>query len=228
MAGKIIGWWGCGGELVEQEARRGALLTSVLITGPEVAEDPYGSEPVVRWRDVRELDANPGAWPVAADSDRPRWDWTPAEGVGPLRFGMSPPQVAAVLDGESPAARRGLHAWAWQGVGPWSLEEDHFDRAGVTAHYWGREGIPTLSAVTVHGRTGPQVEFEGIRLTGRAVSDVDAALEQIAADRGTLLRFTPRGDGGVEGTNIWVGAVRAGDTVVSEATFYTPDWEGDF
>ncbi len=49
----------------------------------------------------------------------------------------------------------------------------------MSAHYWYR-GVPTLGAVTVHGRTGPQVDFDGVDLIGKTVSTIDAALEQRA------------------------------------------------
>ncbi|MFG2842254.1 hypothetical protein ACGF12_03635 [Kitasatospora sp. NPDC048296] len=205
--------------------RTDRMVTDALFVGPAPAEDLYGSEPVKRWRRVQEWDANPGEWPVRADGDRPRWGCAPLESVGPLRFGMSPSQVAAALDGEAPTARRGRYAAKWHGAGPWSLAEDRFDRAGVTAHYWRPEGVPTLGAVTVHGRTGPLVEFDGIELIGRPVTEVDAAVVRYIEDHDLSLRLTCAGDQGPDGTNLFVRADRAGDTVVSGARFCAPDWE---
>ncbi|MGW2373740.1 MULTISPECIES: hypothetical protein [Kitasatospora] len=205
--------------------RTDRMVTDALFVGPEPAEDPYRSEPVKSWRNVQEWDANPGDWPVRADRDRPRWDCTPLEGVGPLRFGMSPSQVVAALGGDAPAVRRGRYAWAWRGAEPWCLEEDRFDRAGVTAHYWHPEGVPTLGAVTVHGRTGPRVAFEGIELIGRPVSEVDAAVVRYVEERDLGLRIGCAGDQGPDGTNLYVRADRAGDAVVTGARFCAPDWE---
>ncbi|MGW7260305.1 hypothetical protein [Streptomyces sp. NPDC054834] len=77
-----------------------------------------------------------------------------------------------MLDGEVPAARQGHFPWPVYGkAGQWYLNQDRFDQAGVTAHYWHLEGGPALGAVTVHGRTGPQVSHAGIQLIGRTVSD---------------------------------------------------------
>ncbi|WP_431675986.1 hypothetical protein [Kitasatospora sp. KL5] len=134
--------------------RRDRVVTDALLVAAELAEDPWAAEPVVRRRNVRDEDRNPGVWPVVPDFERPIWEWTPLEGVGPLRFGMGPEQVAAALGGEVPAARRGRLPWTVsRGPRQWCLEEDRFDHTGVSAHYWG--DVPTLAAVTVHGRTGP-------------------------------------------------------------------------
>ncbi|WP_435191338.1 hypothetical protein [Streptomyces sp. bgisy126] len=65
---------------------------------------------VIAEYDVRDLVANPGAWPVTPDQERLRWDWTPLEQGGPLQFGMSPRQVAAALD-EAPAGRTGAFSF---------------------------------------------------------------------------------------------------------------------
>ncbi|WP_405915018.1 hypothetical protein [Streptomyces sp. NBC_00728] len=205
--------------------RRDAMITDVLLVGPEPAEDPYATEPVIRWHDVRDAGTNSGAWPVTPDEDRPRWDWTPLEQVGPLRFGMSTRQVSTALGGEAPAARRGWHRWSGHGAGQWYLAEERFDVAGVTAHYWYPEGVPTLAAVTVDGRTGPQVDWDGIRLIGRTVSEVDAEVVRYIEERG--LGWLVYGDGlpGPEELNMYVRATRAGDTVVSGARFFAPDWE---
>ncbi|MFF4813418.1 hypothetical protein ACFY2K_02425 [Kitasatospora sp. NPDC001309] len=207
--------------------RRDAMLTGALLVGPELAEDPYGAEPVLAWRDVRRLETNSGSWPVTSDQNRPRWDWTPLERVGPLRFGMRPRQVAAALGGETPAARRG---WGYQsmrhyGARQWILSEDQFDRAGVTAHYWYQQGFPTLAAVTVNGRTGPQLEFEGLPLIGRTVSEVDAALTRYVESHDGTLLIGCDGDLGPDGSGMSVRATRAGDTVVSGARFHAEDWD---
>ncbi|WP_330461571.1 hypothetical protein OIB37_34705 [Streptomyces sp. NBC_00820] len=203
--------------------RTDRVITDALLVGPEAAADPYGAEPVVRWCDVRERETNPGTWPVTPDRERPRWDWTPLEHVGPLRFGMSPGQVAAALDGEVPGGRQGHHRW--YAAGPWNLTGERYDKVGVTAHYWWPEGVPALAAVTVHGRTGPQVAFAGIELTGRKLSAVDAAVTRYIEDHRISLLIGCGGDLGPDGFHMYVRAARAGDAVVSEARFCAADWE---
>ncbi|MFD8033242.1 hypothetical protein ACFV3F_31705 [Streptomyces sp. NPDC059717] len=207
--------------------RRDRVITHALLVGPELARDPYTSEPVIRWSDVRHRAPNSGAWPVKAEQVRPRWDWTPLEGIGPLRFGMNSEQVAAVLN-EVPAARHGRYPFGqpWEGFGTWMLHHDRFDATGVTAHYTSGFGAPpTLGAVTVHGRTGPQIDFEGIRLIGMAVSAVDTALIQYIEEREMGLVVGCSGDLGPDGLNMYVRTTRAGDTVVSEARFCQEGWE---
>ncbi|MER7540976.1 hypothetical protein ABTX77_40425 [Streptomyces sp. NPDC097704] len=206
--------------------RTDRVITDALLVSPELAEDPYGAEPVIQWRDIRNQEWNAGTWPVAPERDRPRWDWIALESVGPLRFGMSPQQVAAALDGEAPAARQGHFPWpVYRRSEQWYLNEDRFDQAGVTAHYWHREGAPTLGAVTVHGRTGPQIAFDGMDLIGRTVSTIDAALEQRAENDEIRLLIGCSGDLGPHGLNMFVRATRAGDAVISEARFCASDWE---
>ncbi|MFD3974092.1 hypothetical protein [Streptomyces cyaneofuscatus] len=108
----------------------------------------------------------------------------------------------------------------WEGLGQWTLEEDRFDHVGVSAHYAGGfSRPPALGAVTVHGRTGPQIEFAGIQLIGRAVSAVDTALTQHVEEQDLGLVIGCGGDLGVDGLNMFVRAGRAGDVLVSEARF---------
>ncbi|MGW6008032.1 hypothetical protein [Streptomyces sp. NPDC055210] len=206
--------------------RTDRVISEALLVAPELAEDPYGAEAIVNWWDISAQSANPGGWPVIADQDRQHWQWTPLESVGPLCFAMTPQQVAAALGGEAPAARRGHFPYYWyRESAQWCLDEDRFDEAEVTAHYWYREGTPTLGAVTVHGRSGPQVSFDGVDLIGRTVSTIDAALEQRAENEELDLVIGCSGDLGPDGLNMYVRATRAGDVVVSEARFCAADWE---
>ncbi|XIE81641.1 hypothetical protein AB6O49_34770 [Streptomyces sp. SBR177] len=139
---------------------------------------------------------------------------------------MTPHQVAAALDGEVPAVRRGHFPWpVYRKSEQWYLTEDQFDGAGVTAHYWYREGVPALGAVTVHGRTGPQVAFDGLDLIGKTVTAIDAALGRRAERSEFGLVVGCGGDLGPDGLGVYVRATRAGDTVISEARFCAAEWE---
>ncbi|MGY3334103.1 hypothetical protein ACVW0K_000202 [Streptomyces filamentosus] len=44
--------------------RLDTMITNALLVGPELAKNPFGSEPVIRWRDVRDEPPHTGAWPV--------------------------------------------------------------------------------------------------------------------------------------------------------------------
>ncbi|MET9178220.1 hypothetical protein ABZX88_08300 [Kitasatospora aureofaciens] len=150
--------------------RTSRAITGALLVGPEPAGDPQGFEP------------DSGGRSAAPDRERARWGCMPLEGVGPLRFGMSPAEVAAALGGAEPSARQGYfpETWPWLPVeaGQWSLSADVFGTVGVTAHYAYWSKVPVLGAVTVDAFAGPQVVFEGIRLIGRPVSEVDAELDR--------------------------------------------------
>ncbi|MEW1549897.1 hypothetical protein [Streptomyces tsukubensis] len=207
--------------------RRDRAITRALLVSRELADDPYGSDAVKLWRNVSTVRPHPGVWPVRSWQERPEWDWVPLEGIGPLRFGMVPQQVATVL-GESPVSRGGRYPYGlpWEGPGEWILEKERFDRAGVTAHYWCIRGrLPILSAVTVHGRSGPQVEYAGIRLIGESVEAVDAALIRYLDDNGLVLSYGCGGDLGAHGLGMYVRATRTGDSMISEARFCSAGWE---
>ncbi|CAL9346517.1 hypothetical protein SUDANB176_00384 [Streptomyces sp. enrichment culture] len=209
------------------ERRGDRLVTTALLVGPGAAADPYGFEPIIQWCGVREPETNPGAWPVKADKGRPRWDWTPLEGVGPLRFGMSPQQVVDALDGEGPAARRGRYSYgpSWERLGQRQPYRDRFDRAGVTAHYGDHQGHPGLAGVTVHGRTGPQVTFAGTPLIGMVPSAVAAALARHIHEDDLVC--SGGGDPGSYALGLWMRATRVRDTLVSEARFCVSGWEDE-
>ncbi|MFI6875497.1 hypothetical protein ACIBL6_18850 [Streptomyces sp. NPDC050400] len=202
-------------------------ITGALFAAAELAEDPYGSGPVKQRFDVSDMATNPGAWPAKPGQDRPHWDWPPLQKIGPLRFGMSPDEVAAAL-GEEPTNRFGRYPFgqSWEGIGTWMLHDDRFDNTGVTAHYSsGFSFPPVLGAVTVHGRTGPQVDYAGIQLIGRPVSIVDEALIQHVDSHGIQLVFGCGGDLGPDDLNMYVRATRAGDAMISEARFCQEEWE---
>ncbi|MFF0746778.1 hypothetical protein ACFYVL_40985 [Streptomyces sp. NPDC004111] len=209
---------------------RGVLLTTALLVAPELAADPFGSPPVKDWWDTSEKPPQTGAWPVKEEKERPLWGFVPMERVGPLRFHMNPQQVTAALS-EKPSSRQGTYAFGLEGYarpGPWQLREDRFDSTGVTAYYeYGPDRLPTLAAVTVHGRTGPQVECAGIRLIGRPLSAVNTALlRYIQSHEEEDLGLAFGGDGNIGALefNLFIKAARAGDTCVSAAQFGREDW----
>ncbi|MFF0296140.1 hypothetical protein ACFYST_20100 [Kitasatospora sp. NPDC004614] len=208
--------------------RRDRMITGVLIAGPELAEDPWNTELVA---DLTRNSYDPrtplGPSPVTADQDRPRWECAPLRGVGPLRFGMNPRQVAAALGGEEPVEREGHHPFLPGGgrdPDRWELDDEHYDHAGVSAHYWEGADGPELSAVSVHGRTGPQVLFHGVELVGRRPSAVEAELFRYAEDHPLELCYTPYGNVGSVELNVWVRAERVGDGTITGALFCIEQW----
>ncbi len=208
--------------------RKDRMITSALFVSAELAEAPYEAGPVMHWCDVREREKNSGSWPVKTDQERSHWDWSPQKAVGPLRFGMTPQQVADALGGEVPAGRQGhFPYWWWRrgAAGQWTLTDDRFEQTGVSAHYSYPEGLPVLGAVTVHGRTGPQITYAGIQLIGAPPSRLDAAMLQHIENHGLGLLFTPSGSPIPPGLQMDMNATRAGDAAISEVTFASADWE---
>ncbi|QKW22135.1 hypothetical protein HUT16_26425 [Kitasatospora sp. NA04385] len=209
--------------------RRDNMITGLLATGPELAGDPWNTEPVARLiRPSHDRRTPPDPPPVTADRDRPRWECSPLRGVGPLRFGMSPRQVAAALGGREPAGREGHHPFRPGGgrdLDRWELDDEHYDHVGVSAHYWEGADGPELSAVSVHGRTGPQVLFQGIELVGRRPSVVEAELLRHAEEHPLELRYAQQGNVGSVELNVWVRAERVGDGTITGALFCVEQWE---
>lgn len=216
------------------QQRQDAMITDLLVTGPGLAEDPYGDANVASWRsNSRRPDPEPGPWTVRPERDRPRWQCVPLERVGPLRFEMTPEQVSAALGGETASSRRTYHPfpagtpWAAQGdPAEERLTDEWFAAAGVRAHYlgWEQGRGPLLAAVTALGRSGPQVLLDGIPLVGRPVTAVEADIGRYLADNDLGLRFPSSGDMEIYGLGVWVRAARVGDTAISEARLGTEQW----
>ncbi|MEV7122202.1 hypothetical protein [Kitasatospora griseola] len=222
--------WGLSPEGYMQ--RQDTMVTGLLVTGPELAENLWDAAPVTDRPEFRDKPADPGPWPVTAGTDRPRWQCAPLQGVGPLLFGMSPQQVSITLNGEAPTGRDGYHPYPphspWAEYGDpeeWHLTEERYDRAGISAHYGHEEDGPELVGVSVHGRTGPQVLLDGIELIGRKPSAVEADITRYIQERELDLHFACSGDVGSSGLQVWVRAERAGDTLVSAAHFCIEDRE---
>ncbi|WP_307671874.1 hypothetical protein [Streptomyces sp. V4I2] len=208
--------------------RKDRMITSALFVSAELAEAPYEAVPVRHWCDVREREKNSVSWPVKTDEERSHWDWSPQQAIGPLQFGMTPQQVADALGGEVPAGRQGHFPYWWRrsgAAGQWTLTDDRFEQTGVSAHYSYPKGLPVLGAVTVHGRTGPQITYAGIHLIGATPSRLDAAMLQHIEDHDLGLLFTPSGSLVPSGLQMDINVTRAGDTAISEVTFASADWE---
>ncbi|NHI04646.1 hypothetical protein STPH2_0009 [Streptomyces sp. KO7888] len=72
----------------------------------------------------------------------------------------------------------------------------------------------------VDGLRGPQVTCEGIRLIGRVPSELDAEMEARAVERGLGISFCLTGDLCWPDFEFDRGGQRAGDTVLSWASFF--------
>lgn len=128
-----------------------------------------------------------GVWDVLADADREQWIYSPSIGAGPLRFGMSPDEAVAALDGftgvvHSPASHASHRA------GRFRREAGPAYETAVSVYFGEAEG---LFCVVADARFGPQVAIDGIKLVGRVPSRCEADLLSYLSSRG-IARSTRR------------------------------------
>ncbi|MER7195950.1 hypothetical protein [Streptomyces flaveolus] len=164
---------------------------------------------------------NTDYWAVLADSEREQWGYSPREAVGPLIFGVARPEAVTIMAGHGFAAEeRKIGRWSPQ-RGQWCVEfrrvESDKHRPAVKCYFV--EGVG-LTCVLVDGLCGPQVTCEGIRLIGRVPSDLDAEMEACAAEHNLGIWYGPTGDLGWPDFAFDRGAQRAGDIVLSWASFF--------
>lgn len=165
-------------------------------------------------------------WKVIPDSDRQQWEAAPFVSVGPMRFGMTPDEVAATLD-EIEGGRQ-------QFLNTKPPTQDHYSRTrgeyrnlGLTLYYGIEE---RLKSVVVSALSGPQVFAEGVALTGRVPSELERWIvdraEAYEPDDEELWYFA----GGVPGSaslGLIVGVQRAGDHLLTQPVFVNREvWEG--
>ncbi|GAB4050564.1 hypothetical protein [Catellatospora paridis] len=152
------------------------------------------------------------AWEVPADAGRAQWTYTPGVGVGPLRFGMSHDEAAAVMDGfvgELALARRAIEQ-TWQAE--FRLADRLRQDVAVTAWYAGSEG---LFCVILDAQCGPQVNLDGIRLVGRVPSEWEADFLAYALSRGITPQYAPSGEPGADEFGLIMRTQRVGDAVLT-------------
>jgi hypothetical protein len=116
-----------------------------------------------------------GADHVSVSEGREYWELLPGAGLGPLRFGMSPAEVADALRVSAPENR----------VGGAYEQEDFAD--GVKMFYDAGE----LACVALDAVTGPQVLLAGFALAGRDPEQAHQFLLHYAAEHGSSLLYTP-------------------------------------
>ncbi|MEU4239845.1 hypothetical protein [Actinoplanes sp. NPDC026619] len=154
-------------------------------------------------------------WEVMADADRERWEYLPSISVGPLRFGMSPAEAAAVLGNFTAEltpvrADNALKAeYRRPAPPPWF-------RGAVTAYFGPSDG---LFCVVVDAQSGPQVVMDDIELVGRVPSHVEAQLLEHLKARDIVLRYQPEGDPEAEELGLTMRAQRVGDLLLTRPVF---------
>jgi len=164
---------------------------------------------------------NTDYWVVLADTERELWGYVPRQTLGPLSFGTKRHEAVTVMAEHGfSAAESEIERWNPQRA-QWRVEfrraESDNRRPAVKCYFV--EGVG-LTCVLVDGLCGPQVIFRGVRLIGRVPSELDGEMEAHALERGLGIWYCLGGDLSWPGFEFDRGAQRAGDAVVSWASFF--------
>lgn len=145
---------------------------------------------------------------MSADGERERWELQPDIGVGPLRFGMSPVEVAEALLVSAPQAR----------VGGEYGQEDF--AGGVKAFY--DEG--KLACVALDAVVGPQVFLAGFPLAGSHPGQGQQFLLDHAAEHGNWVLFTSDASLALTDLGILLREQRVGEARLTRPLFVKEEW----
>ncbi|WP_327286368.1 MULTISPECIES: hypothetical protein [unclassified Streptomyces] len=136
-------------------------------------------------------------------SERDEWSYSPAVGVGPLRFGMTVDEVVEAaevlgLTKASECARdHAIFSPTWKvevhrrGVAPSPL--------AVTAY---GSQVVGLFCIAVDAVQGPQVAYDGLPLVGRDLSELESDAIAYAEAMDVHLRYTPEGYAGPDDSGV--------------------------
>ncbi|MFE7800375.1 hypothetical protein [Nocardia sp. NPDC057440] len=161
-----------------------------------------------------------GVWDILDEAQRPQWTFTPFVNVGPLQFGMTPPQIRDAVDGILTS-----HVF----LGHFSRESRiEFELAGikpfkpaVTTYFDETVG---LACVVVHALAGPQVTLEGMQLVAQVPSRLEDQFLEYATTQGKEPRYSQQADPGSELLGVVIRTQRAGDVVLTRPVFVAREW----
>ncbi|MFB7330749.1 hypothetical protein ACFC00_03805 [Streptomyces adustus] len=156
-------------------------------------------------------------------AERDEWSYSPAVGVGPLRFGMTVDEAVEAAEtlgqvkvGES-ARHHAIFAPTWKvevhrrGVAP--------SPPAVTAYVSRAVGLFCIAADAVHG---PQVAYDGIPLVGRDLSELESDTIAYAEAREVNFRYTPEGYAAPNDPGIVLRGQLVGQVLRSRPLFMVP------
>ncbi|MER6421092.1 hypothetical protein [Streptomyces sp. NPDC001137] len=145
---------------------------------------------------------------MSANGGRENWQLLPGAGLGPLRFGMSPAEVADALWVSEPQKRVG---------GPY--EQEDF-ASGVKVFY----DAGTLACIALDAVTGPQVSLAGFALAGRDSEEADQFLLDYAAEHGSCLLYTLDDSLALTDLGVLLRSQEVGGVRMSRPVFVREDW----
>ncbi|MFQ6326973.1 hypothetical protein ACLMAL_12650 [Nocardia sp. CWNU-33] len=159
-------------------------------------------------------------WNVLDKAQRPQWTFTPFVNVGPLQFGMSPPQVRDAVDGilttHVSRGYPGRESWIrfeLAGIEPF--------KPAVTTYFDDTVG---LACVVVNALAGPQVTLEGMQLVAQVPSQLEDQFLEYATTQSKEPRYSQQADPGSESLGVVIRAQRAGDAVLTRPVFVAREW----
>lgn len=153
-----------------------------------------------------------------AEEERAKWNYIPFETVGPLRFGMTHDEAVATL-GEVHGIIP-LTGWVPSFKNYRSHSAIFYETAVTT--YYGDSGL--LSCVAIDALHGPQVTLDGIRLVGRAPSEVAHEFSEYAFSHDVIVVTSYQGDPGADEFGILLRAQRCGDVLLTRPVFVAREW----
>ncbi|CAM5374564.1 hypothetical protein GCM10010334_59040 [Streptomyces finlayi] len=162
-------------------------------------------------------------WPVVAEVEREQWGYVPFERVGPLRFGMREPEALAVMAAAGFACEAEVQRGHIKGKVTFRKSAERGGEPDVTAYFVDHLDAEGLTCVTVDGRGGPQVTWEGIKLIGRVPSQLTAEFLDYVEARDLGFGFSVQGDVFPVDQGFIPATQRAGDVLVTRAMFANPE-----
>jgi hypothetical protein len=158
-----------------------------------------------------------GWWQVLPDEQRQQWALQPFVAVGPLRFGMSPEDVAnAMAAFTKDVGQRRYRTSANTNVS--LVVEERYRTFGLHLYYRDE----SLTGIAVDALCGPQVSVAGMALVGK----VPSLLEQWMIDRAqtrpaeTELVYMGAGVPASESLGVTINVQRKGDRLLTRPVFY--------
>jgi hypothetical protein len=153
-------------------------------------------------------------------AERDEWSYSPAVGVGPLRFGMTIDEVveAAEILGQTEVSDCARDHAIFSPT--WKIEVHRREVAPsppvVTAYVSQAVGLFCIAADAVHG---PQVAYDGLPLVGRDLSELESDAIAYAEAMGVYLRYTPEGYAGPDDPGVLIRGQLVGQDVRSRPLF---------
>ncbi|MFE7712487.1 hypothetical protein ACFU6I_43670 [Streptomyces sp. NPDC057486] len=153
-------------------------------------------------------------------TERDEWSYSPAVGVGPLRFGMTVNEVveAAEILGQTKVSNcardHAIFSPTWKaevhrrGVAP--------SPPAVTAYVSQAVGLFCIAADAVHG---PQVAYDGLPLVGRDMAELESDAIAYAEAMNVRFRYMPEGYAGPDDPGVVMRGQLVGQVLRSRPLF---------